>query len=124
MPSKLAECLLSVQKDTVVTMTLTQAGTLSFQVGDRHIDDIATGMPSHIYPVFDLYGKCERITLFNTDVRSGGSPLNDEIPMCAPAHFASTNGDSERYAPAQCEKGNLEVHEKELEPMPFLSDIM
>lgn len=93
-------------------MTLTHGATLSFQIGDKCIDDIATGMPSHIYPVFDLYGKCDRITIINTEARS---PMNDELP----AHFV-TNGNEE--APTQCEKGNLEVHEKELEQ--FNTDTM
>lgn len=103
----------------MITMTLTHAGTLSFQVGDKCIDDITTGMPSHIYPVFDLYGKCDRLTIFNPDTRTAGSPLNDEMPVHTPSMLTL-----ELNAPQQCEKGNLEMHEKELEPMQFVSDSM
>lgn len=118
MPIKLADCLLTIQKDTIITMTLTHAGTLSFQVGDKNIDDIATGMPSHVYPIFDLYGKCDRITILNNDIRNG-TPINDELPIGA--NFAAVALESDRNVP-QCEKGNLEVHEKEIESLPYINN--
>lgn len=108
----------------IITMTLTHAGTLSFQVGDRCIDDVAPGMPMYVYPLFDLYGKCDRITILNNDERMG-SPLNDEALVGAPVHFASAlPADADHNAQPQCEKGNLEVHEKETEAMPFAADGM
>lgn len=113
--SKFGECLENIQQDTVITLTLTHAGALSVTVGQKVLaDDLFVGLPQHVYPIFDLYGKCERISMVNTEVRGrgdGGSPVNEELAM----QTVSESGlDVDRNVP-QGEKGDLEVHEKEID---------
>lgn len=120
-PSKAAECLMSIQKDTVITITLSHTGSLSLQVGEKFANDIVSGIPNLVYPLFDLYGKCSRLTILNNDVRCN-SPINDEVPI-VPSRNSSMAFESERNVP-QCEKGNLEVHEKEIELLAFICDGM
>lgn len=100
----MGEPLLKIQKDTIITLTLTHSGSLTLQIGEKYMEEIATGLPHHIYPIFDLYGKCEKISLFCSDVRNG-SPINEEIIT------SSIANDSDRNVPL--EKADLEVHEKE-----------
>lgn len=131
MQSKLGEALLRIQKDTIVTLTLTHSGALNLSIVSgqsgrkasvtttynsnetqsstdwKFIEEIATGLPHHVYPIFDLYGKCERISLVCPDVRNG-SPINEEVIS------SSINNESDRNVP-QLEKADLEVHEKETE---------
>lgn len=108
--SKVAEFLVKIQKETIITVTLTHAGCLTIQMGDSPIEEIASGLPHHVYPVFDLYGKCERISLLSPEIRNG-SPINEEVIMPA----TNLNSlDTDRNVP-QCEKADLEVHEKEIE---------
>lgn len=127
MQSKLGEALMRIQKETIITLTLTHLGTLTLtivnnqaarkpngtfnsaetpqQTTDKVFEEIATDLPHHVYPIFDLYGKCERISLVCPDIRNG-SPINEEV-------IASTvNNESDRNIP-QLEKADLEVHEKE-----------
>lgn len=132
MQSKLGETLLRIQKDTIITLTLTHSGSLNLSIVNgqsgrkasvtttynsnetqqaassndwKFIEEIATGLPHHVYPIFDLYGKCERISLVCPDVRNG-SPINEEVIS------SSINNESDRNVP-QLEKADLEVHEKE-----------
>lgn len=103
--TKLGEPLLKIQKDTILTLTLTHSGALTLQMDEKYMEEIATGLPHHVYPIFDLYGRCERISLVNADLRNG-SPINEEIIT------PSMLNDSDRNIP-QLEKADLEVHEKE-----------
>lgn len=110
--SKVAECLVKIQKDTVLTMSLSHSGGLSIRMGDKLIEGIATGLPHHIYPVFDLYGKCEKISLINTDTfMRNGTPINEGALMSTMNQMSL---EAVRNVP-QCEKAVLEVHEKETE---------
>lgn len=109
--SNVAECLLKIQKDMIITLGLTHSGCLTLQMGEKCIEEIAAGLPHHVYPVFDLYGKCERISLFDGFDLANGTPINDEITMST-ANLM--NLDVDRNVP-QCEKADLEVHEKETE---------
>lgn len=134
MQSKLGEALLRIQKDTIVTLTLTHSGSLNLSIVNnqpgrktsvttpynsnetqsssvdwKFIEEIATGLPHHVYPIFDLYGKCERISLICPDVRNG-SPINEEV------NLSSINNESDRNVP-QLEKADLEVHEKETDSL-------
>lgn len=132
--SKLGEVLLKIQKDTIITLTLTYSGSLTLtlvnnfpernasiahnsienaQITEKFIEEIASGLPQHVYPIFDLYGTCERISLFYPDIRNG-SPFNEEIIT------SSINNEGDRNIP-QLEKADLEVHEKEIDRLqPFL----
>lgn len=111
MQSSYGEILDRIQRGTIVTMMLTHAGSLVLMVDKTNLEVFATGLPNHVYPVFDLYGKCERITILNVELRNG-SPINEELP------------EFEGGVP-QCEKADLEIHEKETEAnfsLPSTSD--
>lgn len=136
MQSKLGEALQRIQKDTIVTLTLTHSGSLNLTIVNnqpvrkasvtttynssetqppttdwKFIEEIATGLPHHVYPIFDLYGKCERISLICPDVRNG-SPINEEVIS------SSINNECDRNVPQlQLEKADLEVHEKETDSL-------
>lgn len=115
--SKLGESLLKIQKDTIITLTLTHSGSLTLTIinttcsndgpsnAEKFVEEIASGLPQHVYPIFDLYGKCERISLLYPDIRNG-SPINEEV--CN----SLVNNETDRNVP-QLEKADLEVHEKE-----------
>lgn len=107
----MAECLLTIQIDTIITLSLTHSGCLTLQMGEKCIEELAVGLPHHVYPVFDLYGKCEKISLFDGFDLANGTPINDEITM---SNANLMNLDADRNVP-QCEKADLEVHEKETE---------
>ncbi|EDW41441.1 neuralized-like protein 4 [Drosophila sechellia] len=106
--SKYGDALEQIQVGTVITLTLTHAGMLIIMIGSTNLEDLASGLPNHVYPVFDVYGKCEKITLItgNDAVRTGnanGTPIVE-----APEALELDNG-----MPQQCEKAHLEMHEKE-----------
>ncbi|XP_062535217.1 neuralized-like protein 4 [Armigeres subalbatus] len=113
--SKYAEIFDQIQVGTVITLTLTHAGNLSITFGQTQLDDLAVGLPHHIYPVFDVYGKCEKISIVNGDAK-GGSPINEELatmPLGAIAAGVSGILATEVENVPQCEKADLEIHEKE-----------
>lgn len=131
--SKLGEALLRIQKDTIITLTLTHSGSLTLTMNivnnlaerkasttynsletqpttEKFVEEIASGLPTHVYPIFDLYGKCERISLICPDIRNG-SPINEEV-------FTSmVNNETDRNSMPQLEKADLEVHEKETDSL-------
>lgn len=119
--SKFGEILDDIKKDTVITLTLTYSGALTLTVAQKCLEEFATGLPHHVYPVFDLYGKCERISILHSEPRNG-SPINEEVSMPGVVAFAAA-GPSGAAAHGQwgvdgghvphCEKADLEVHEKE-----------
>lgn len=79
-------------------------------VGSTNLEDLAAGLSNHVYPVFDLYGKCERITIITgSDVARNGTPIVEESTAL---EIDSIDQDS---SIPQCEKADLEVHEKETE---------
>lgn len=49
-----AEIFEKIQVGQHITMTLTHSGTLSLAIGSTILDDLLTGLPHHIYPIFDL----------------------------------------------------------------------
>lgn len=136
--SKYADILDEIRQDTIITMTLTYAGSLCIQVGQKNLEEFATGLPHHVYPVFDLYGKCEKISILHTELRNG-SPINEEIsmppifigmnvggsacPNISGAGTSSSGIETDRNVP-QCEKADLEVHEKETDiSLPSGADV-
>ncbi|XP_065359109.1 neuralized-like protein 4 [Calliphora vicina] len=109
--SKYGEALEHIQPGTVITMTLTHAGMLIIMVGSINLEDLTAGLSNHVYPVFDLYGKCERITIITgSDAARNGTPIVEE--SSALEHDSLNDQDSNV---PQCEKADLEVHEKETE---------
>ncbi|XP_017843888.2 LOW QUALITY PROTEIN: neuralized-like protein 4 [Drosophila busckii] len=109
--SKYGDALEQLQVGTVITLTLTHAGLLIIMVGSTNLEDLASGLPSHVYPIFDIYGKCEKITLLtgNDATRNAnGTPILE-----APEALELDN------MPQQCEKAHLEMHEKEKNTEPL-----
>uniref|UniRef100_A0A4Y0BHW5 NHR domain-containing protein n=1 Tax=Anopheles funestus TaxID=62324 RepID=A0A4Y0BHW5_ANOFN len=138
--SRYGELLDSIQPGTIITLTLTHSGSLLITCGQTQLEELATGLPHHVYPVFDLYGKCERVTIYNGDPKNG-SPIAEELavlpnepPRMVGGQIGGTVGvggvpndasvlgsgqmvagtalDNGENVP-QCEKADLEVHEKE-----------
>lgn len=77
------------------------------------MDELASGLPNHVYPIFDLYGKCEKVTFFNGDVNKTTTPINEEVQSTS-----NVGGYELENNIPQCEKANLEVQEKETEILP------
>ncbi|XP_059607604.1 neuralized-like protein 4 isoform X2 [Phlebotomus argentipes] len=113
-----AVALEDIQKGSVITL-LNHAGSLTVMVNSVTLDDLVTGLPHHVYPVFDIYGKCEKISLVSAEVMRNGSPFNEEVSLQNTLEAAGP--ESESNVP-QCEKADLEVHEKETETsLPSIS---
>ncbi|XP_054732777.1 neuralized-like protein 4 [Anastrepha obliqua] len=109
--SKYGEALEQIQPGTVITMTLSNVGMLVIMVGSINLEDLAAGLPNHVYPVFDLYGKCEKISLITSnDVGRNSTPIIEEA-----AALEYDNLHEQDNGVPQCEKADLEVHEKETE---------
>lgn len=121
--SNYGEVLDRIQRGTIVTMMLTHSGSLVLMVDKTNLEVFATGLPNHVYPVFDLYGKCEKITILNVEVRNGTPVNHEELPeeilgeLDEEQDGIEEDRDGEEaesnYAMRQCEKADLEVHEKE-----------
>lgn len=78
-------------------------------VDDVQIEEFASNLPNYVYPVFELYGKCERIVIVNGENRNNNSIIEeDDTPMLNESAEADRN--SRLY-----EKADLEVHEKEID---------
>lgn len=77
-------------------------------VGSTNLEDLASGLPNHVYPVFDVYGKCEKITLITGSDAGRTGNANGTPILEAPEALELDNG-----MPQQCEKAHLEMHEKE-----------
>lgn len=111
MQSSYAAVLENIQRGSVITL-LNHAGSLILMVNSSTLEELATGLPHHVYPVFDIYGKCEKISLVNAEIMRNGSPFNEEASL--QNTLEATGPESESNVP-QCEKADLEVHEKETE---------
>ncbi|EDV96611.1 neuralized-like protein 4 [Drosophila grimshawi] len=107
MASKYGEALENIQVGTVITMTLTHAGMLVIMVGSTNLEDLASGLSGHVYPIFDIYGKCEKITLLTGSDATRNGNANGTPILEAPEALELDN------MPQQCEKAHLEMHEKE-----------
>ncbi|XP_062133329.1 neuralized-like protein 4 [Drosophila sulfurigaster albostrigata] len=107
MASKYGEVLDQIQLGTVITMTLTHAGMLVIMVGSTNLEDLASGLPGHVYPIFDIYGKCEKISLLTGSDAARNGNANGTPILEAPEALELDN------MPQQCEKAHLEMHEKE-----------
>lgn len=109
-PSNYGAAMEKIQSGQTITMSLSHSGSLSIMIGMTLLEDIITGLPHHIYPVFDLYGICEKISIVNGDLRNG-TPIIEDMPLST-LNAGHEGGESLPH----CEKADLEVHEKETEP--------
>lgn len=76
-------------------------------VGSTNLEDLASGLPGHVYPIFDIYGKCEKISLLTGNDATRNGNANGTPILEAPEALELDN------MPQQCEKAHLEMHEKE-----------
>lgn len=118
--SSYGEVLDRIQRGTIVTMLLTHSGSLVLMVDKTNLEVFATGLPNHVYAVFDLYGKCERITILNVEVRNGTPVNNEELPEelvtigeGRDVDGGDDEGEGEDVDHQNPEKADLEVHEKD-----------
>lgn len=79
-------------------------------VGSHNLEELAEGLPNHVYPVFDLYGKCERITILSgQDAGRSNTPVPEEVSIFE--QMLSNDTETNPNVP-ECEKADLETHEK------------
>ncbi len=110
--SKIGEVLNQIQVGTVITITLTITGVLMISVGQTILDDIATGLPNHVHPIFDLYGKCEKISLHSSNELKNCNSINEDTSLSI-----LNNIDIDNSSIPHCEKADL-VSEKESDQIP------
>lgn len=79
-------------------------------VGTKNLEELAEGLPNHVYPVFDLYGKCERITILSVqEVEHSSTSMQEETSIFEQMLLNDTDS---RASVPECEKADLETHEK------------
>lgn len=107
----MAELLDEIQRDTIITLTHTYAGALTLTIGQKCLEEFATGLPHHVWPIFDLYGKCEKISIVHAELRNGGGngggigcvgglgaggggpPIDEEVAVAS--HAVGIGGDTD-----------------------------
>lgn len=113
--SKFNESFEQIKAGTIITIAVNISGAVSLTIGSTTFQDIIVGLPNQIYPIFDVYGKCQKITLISGD--------NQRVTTSASDDNIMNNQESESI---NCEKADLEVHEKETDqttPTPSTSGI-
>ncbi|KAL7035128.1 hypothetical protein ACKWTF_008239 [Chironomus riparius] len=112
---KFTDAFDQIKTGTIVTLALNIQGALSLTIGSTSFQDIIVGLPNFVYPIFDIYGKCQKITLVSGDNQRIPSSISDD-------NIVNHESDSIQQ---NCEKADLEVHEKEtdqiLTPTPSTS---
>jgi neuralized-like protein 4 len=92
-----------IKVGTVITLAISLSGTFSFTIGSQSFNDVIVGLPSNsLYPIFDVYGKCQKLTIIS----------GDRIPSSISDENLINNHEAENIQ-QNCEKADLEVHEKE-----------
>lgn len=113
--SKFAEALDSIKVGTVLTISISTTNSFSFSVGSYTFQDVIVNLPNQVYPIFDIYGKCQKLTLISTEnTRLSASASEDNL-------IQETESIQQN-----CEKADLEVHVKESEqttPTPSTSAV-
>ena len=113
--TKFSEALDQIKSGTIITVSLSSSGALTFAIGAITFTDIIVGLPNQVYPIFDLYGKCQKVSIISND--------NQRIPTSASDENFINNQEAESIQ-QNCEKADLEVHEKETDqttPTPSTS---
>ncbi|CRK92215.1 CLUMA_CG005699, isoform A [Clunio marinus] len=108
------EALDQIKVGTIITVSISTTGALSFAIGSLSFQDVIVGLPSQVYPIFDVYGKCHKLTIISE---------NQRIPTSASDENVVSNLEVESIQ-QNCEKADLEVHEKETDqttPTPSTS---
>jgi neuralized-like protein 4 len=102
--SKFSDAFDQIKVGTIVSMSLSSTGSLSFTVGNVTFNDVIVGLPNQVYPIFDIYGKCQKMTIISGE--------NQMISASASDDNFIANQEAESIQ-QNCEKADLEVHEKE-----------
>lgn len=113
--SKFFDALDSIKNGSIVTVSMSATNTFSFSIDSRVFNDVIVNLPNQVYPIFDLYGKCQKATLI----------CSDNIRVSASASEDNLNPETENIQ-QNCEKADLEVHVKESEqitPTPSTSNV-
>lgn len=125
--SKYGEALEDIHPGTVITLSLSHSGSLSIIVGQNSLEELAAGLPNHIYPIFDLYGKCDRISLINavnSEIHNNGTPILEEVPIIEHDLSENLENRTDTELVPQREKADFEVHEKETEQQQSLMQLL
>lgn len=113
--NKFHEVLDQIKVGTIITLNLSSTGSLSFSIGSSTFNDVIVNLPNPVYPLFDLYGKCQKMTIVSTE--------SQRLPISASEENFIANQEAESVQ-QNCEKADLEVHEKETDqttPTPSTS---
>lgn len=113
--TKFSEALDSIKVGTIITISLSSSGALTFSIGASTFAEVIVGLPNQVYPIVDLYGKCQKMSIVSGD--------NQRIPVSASDENFIANQEAESIQ-QNCEKADLEVHEKETDqttPTPCTS---
>lgn len=113
--TKFNEVLDQIKAGTIITMSLSLTGALSFAVGSLTFQDVIVGLTNQVYPIFDIYGKCQKLSIISGD--------SQRVPTSASDENFANNQEAESIQ-QNCEKADLEVHEKETDqttPTPSTS---
>lgn len=117
--SKFVEAFEQIKAGTIITIAVNISGALSFSIGSTTFQDIIVGLPNQIYPIFDVYGKCQKVTLISGDNQRLPTSVSDDNIINSHRHESES-------IQMNCEKADLEVHEKETDqttPTPSTSGI-
>lgn len=102
--NKFSDALDQIKVGTVVTISLNSAGALSFAIGSSSFPDVIVGLANQVYPMIDIYGKCQKISIISGEAQ--------RLPVSASDENIIANQEAESIQ-QNCEKADLEVHEKE-----------
>lgn len=113
--TKYNEVLEQIKVGTIIAVSLSSTGGFSFSIGSLAFQDVIVGLPNQVYPVFDLYGKCQKLSIISGELQRLPASASDD-------NF--TNNQEADSIQQNCEKADLEVHEKETDqttPTPCTS---
>lgn len=117
--TKFMEAFDQIKAGTVITIAINISGAFSFTIGSSSFQDIIVGLPNIVYPLFDVYGKCQKITIISGDNQRVPTSISDDNIISNQSHEAES-------IQMNREKADLEVHEKETDqttPTPSTSGI-
>ena len=76
--TKFSEALDQIESRTVITVSLSLSSALTFAIGAITFTDIIVGLPNQVHPIFDLYGKCQKVSIISNDNQRIPTSASDE----------------------------------------------
>lgn len=113
--SKFYDAMELVKVGTILTISLSLTGALSFGIGTASFDEVIVGLPNQMYPIIDIYGKCQKVSIVSNDTQRISTSMTEDNFVNNPEYESIQQN---------CEKADLEVHEKETDqttPTPSTS---